>query len=270
MVPITFEVDGQPTHTPMINSMADGVATRFILDTGSTDHVWTRHFVDQLDVESGPTEPGTDHAGASTPTWTVGRATVHVAGVALSVSDVVAIEGPPQFWDWGVGGFLSPQRLTSDFWVMLDLVSDQLSLVALDPSKGSAWIDDAFPGLKHLVLERKSSELLVVDASVEPHVPVATMINTGTEESEFASHAVPRLRGDYEVRGRGASGAETGGQVVADQVLRTGETRIEIPSLLVRETMPEPPGMIGMDTLKNTVLVISPKPNDPVHWLVPR
>lgn len=268
--PISFEVNGQPAHAPMIDARVDGVETCFVLDTGSTDHVWTRRLVGQLDIESLPTEPGTDHAGASTPTWTVGMATVEIGGVALSVSDVVAIDGPPQFETWEVGGFLSPQGLSSDYWVVVDLLADRLSLIDADPSTGSTWIDEAFPDLKHLALERKSADLLVVDTSIEPHGPVATMLNTGTEESEFASRVVPHLLGEHDMRGRGASGAEVSGQVVSGQVLKVGATRFKLPSLLVRDEMPEPPGMIGMDLLKGTLLVISPQPTDPVHWLISR
>ncbi|MGH3467524.1 MAG: aspartyl protease family protein [Gemmatimonadales bacterium] len=266
--PISFEVDGQPAHAPMIDARVDGVETCFIVDTGSTDHVWTRHFVGQLDIESLPTEPGIDHAGASTPTWTVGKATVEIADVALTINNVVAIDGPPQFEAWKVGGFLSPQGLSSDYWVVIDFVADRLSLIDADPLSSSTWIDEAFPDLKHLVLERKSRDLLVVDSSLEPQAPVATMLNTGTEETEFAIHAVPHLLGDHDIRGRGASGAEVSGRVVSGQVLRVGETRFKLPALLIREEMPGPPGMIGMDLLKSTVLAISPEPSDPVHWLI--
>jgi len=94
------------------------------------------------------------------------------------------------------------------------------------------------------------------------------MLNTGTEESEFASEAVPHLRGEHHTRGRGASGAGVRGQVVSDQVLTVGDTRFKIPSLLVREEMPGPPGMICMDLLEGTVLVINPEPDDPIHWLI--
>lgn len=265
---ISFEINGHPAHAPMIVARVGGVETRFILDTGSTGHVWTRRLVGQLDVESVPTKPGTDHAGASTPTWTVGTATVEIGSLSLAVTDVVAIDGPPQFEACEVGGFLSPQGLSSDYWVVVNLIADRLLLVDADPSSSSTWIDEVFPDLNHLALERKSTDLLVVDASIEPQAPVATMLNTGTEESEFASHAVPHLRGRHDTRGRGASGAEVSGQVVPDQVVKVGETRFKLPSLLVREEMPEPPGIIGMDLLKGTVLVISPHPNDPVHWLI--
>jgi hypothetical protein len=266
--PISFEINGHPAHAPMIDARVDGVEARFILDTGSTDHVWTRRLVGQLDIESVPTKPGTDHAGASTPTWTVGTATVEIGGLSLAVTEVVAIDGPPQFEAWEIGGFLSPQGLSSDYWVVVDLIADRILLIDTDPSTGPTWIDEEYPDLTHLALERKSTDLLVVDASIEPQAPVATMLNTGTEETEFASHAVPHLRGDHDIRGHGASGAEVSGQVVPDQILKVGETRFKLPSLLVREEMPEPAGIIGMDLLKGTVLVISPHPNDPVHWLI--
>ena len=186
----------------------------------------------------------------------------------LPVSDVVAIEGPPRLDDLGVGGFLSPQRLSSVYWVAVDLVADRLLLIDADASSVNVWIDDAYPGLQHLSLERKSKELLVVDAAIKPHPPVATMLNTGTEESEFARAAVPHLRGDHHNRGLGVSGAEVAGQVISDQVLEVGEAKFSLPQLLVRDDMPQLQGMIGMDLLRGSVLVISPKADDPIHWLI--
>ena len=80
--------------------------------------------------------------------------------MALTVSDVVAIDGPPQFEEWRVGGFLSPQHLSSTYWVVVDLMADRLSLLEADSSSGWTWIDEAFPDLRHLCLERKSTDLL--------------------------------------------------------------------------------------------------------------
>lgn len=45
-------------------------------------------------------------------------------------------------------------------------------------------------------------------------------------------------------------------------------TEFLVPSLLVRDDMPDPPGMIGMDLLGGSVLMINPDPGEPIHWLV--
>jgi hypothetical protein len=55
-------------------------------------------------------------------------------------------------------------------------------------------------------------------------------------------------------------------QVISDQVLEVGEAKFSLPQLLVRDDMPQLQGMIGMDLLRGSVLVISPKADDPIHW----
>jgi len=75
----------------MVRATVGGVATKVILDTGSSDQVFTREVA------------------------------VDIAGQSFPLHDAVAIPGPPPFAGWGVGGFLSPQHLHPTAWVVLTL-----------------------------------------------------------------------------------------------------------------------------------------------------
>lgn len=225
--------------------------------------------VERAGLEAVPTDPGTDHAGASTPSWAVGEVVIQIGGLQLRVSDVVAIDGPSQFDDWGLGGFLSPQHLHPSAWVVIDLVSDQMGLVEGDTAEISEWLGESFLDLKSLSLVRESPELPIVRAAIQPFPPVATMLNTATENTEVARSVVPGLRGSaYRTHGRGVSGSGVEAQELIDQILEVGGVHFEVPLLLLRDRMPDPPAMIGMDLLAGSVLAIGPTAAEPILWLV--
>src|SRR5687768_7147579 len=70
--PITFDVGDRLVHSPMVHVAVKGVTTKLILDTGSTDHVFTMDLAGRAGLDAEPCEPGTDHAGAPVPSWTLG------------------------------------------------------------------------------------------------------------------------------------------------------------------------------------------------------
>jgi hypothetical protein len=59
------------------------------------------------------------------------------------------------------------------------------------------------------------------------------------------------------------------GSEVKDQVLRVGSAKLPVPSLLIRKEIGVAHGLVGMDLLRGTVLVVSADPSRPVLWLVP-
>src|SRR6187549_2533159 len=126
-VPVVFDVEGGAlVHSPMIHARVGGELTRLILDTGSTDHVLTKPLIDRAGAPTTAAEDGTDHAGASVASWSVGDLAIDVAGVGFDLHDVVAIAPPGPFEAWGIGGFLSPQHLHPTARVLIDLVGDRL------------------------------------------------------------------------------------------------------------------------------------------------
>lgn len=270
--PITFDVADRTVHSPMVGVVINGVATKLILDTGSTAHVLTTELVDKVGLTREPSEPGTDHAGVEVSSWSVGEVSVQVGDLNLPLRDVVSIAGPPPFDGWGVGGFLSPQSLHPSATIVLDFVGNKVGFIEATTAGILEHLKQRFPALNPLVLAREPGESVRVSASVEPFSDVPIMLNTGTSETEFARTAVPGLRGAQpDETGLGISGAEVPGEVAKDQVLVVGGVRLELPVLFVRESMPpeHPDGQVGMDLLSGTVLALSPRLDEPVLWLVP-
>ncbi len=262
-VPITFETeDGTTVHSPMIQATVGGIGTRLILDTGSTDHVLTKELIDRVGVGTEPAEDGTDHAGAAVPSWSVGALEVRIAQRPFVLRDVVAIAAPPPFAAWGVGGFLSPQHLHPSARVLIDLLNDRLVVVEASGGEVDPWLVASLPELRPIVLDRVADEPTVaVLAAIEPFAIVATMLNTGGRQTEFASSAVPGLRGTGDGRGgTGVGGGKVVGSDAGEHVLLVGDARIPVPRLVVRDEMDGPPGLVGQDVLRGTALICSADP----------
>jgi len=270
-VPIRFDVGDGVTHAPMVDVVVAGHRTRLILDTGSTDHVITMALVLTAGLRHEPGEPGTDHAGASVESWSVGDLEVVIDGVVFALHDVVAITGPTPFEGWGIGGVLSPQHLHPSASVIVDLIADRLILVDGQDADIAAWLRARTLDRVALPLDRDPSEATpIVSAAIEPYRPVATMLNTGGRGTEFAISAVPGLSGVAPADlGKGVGGDPVLGTVVAGRTLRVGDARFPVARLLVRDEIDTAQGLIGMDVLRGTVLMLSADRRRPVWWLVP-
>jgi hypothetical protein len=270
---ISFEIPGRTTHAPMVRASIGGVSTRLIVDTGCTDHGLTMALVREIGLPAEPGEAGTDAAGASVESWALGDLPVTIGEVTLPLERFVAFEGPPPFEGWGIGGFLSPQHLHPSANVILDLAGDELTIVEGEPTEIGAELSARHPDLRPLWLDRERGDTTVlVRAAIEPCAPVATMLDSGGKATEFAEPAVPGLAtGELVGGGRGVSGAQSQGSMVADRVLVAGDARIPVPRLFVR-----PPfnaaceGLVGMDLMRGTVLMVGADLDRRVLWLVPR
>ena len=275
-VPIVFEVvDGTAVHSAMVDARLGDVATRLILDTGSTDHVLTKALIDAVVLPIEPAEPGIDHAGAAVPSWSVGEVVVEIGGVALDLHSVIAIEGPPPFVGWGIGGFLSPQSLHPSAWTVIDLADDRLVLIEASDHALDSWLAERHPWLRKLRLPRVPDvSTVVIRAAIDPGDEVDTLLNTGGRSTEASSDVVP-VDPDTEVQhgGSGLSGAGVMGRRVGPRALRVGGNpgaRVAIDDLVVRDGMEDPPAMVGSDVLRGTVVVVAADTGCDVRWLLPR
>jgi hypothetical protein len=272
--PIGFDVPGATSHAPMIDARIGGVATRLILDTGSDTHVLTIELARAAGLPAVPGDAGTDHAGASIESWTLGKVSARIGDLALVLDDAMAITGPAPFEGWGVGGFLSPQQLHPTASAVLDLADDTFVLVDPegDPDAMATWLADRSPTLTAMSISRVPGEATpVVNASIEPFPPVPAMLNTGGRGTEFAAAAVPGLSGIEPDRlGHGVGGSAVRGSLVVDRTLRVADATVALSELLVRDRIDSILGLIGMDVLRGTVLVVSRDDREPITWLVPR
>ena len=179
--------------------------------------------------------------------------------------------GPAPFAGWGVGGFLSPQHLHPTAHVVIDLDADRLIMLDGPDAAVEAWLRARRPDLMFLGLERGADEATpVVSASIEPFAPVATMLNTGGRGTEFAIAAVPDLVGTVQGdTGKGVGGGPVVGTVVEDRILRVGDVRLPVQRLLIRDEIDTMLGLVGMDVLRGTILVVAADRSRPVRWQVP-
>ena len=271
--PITFAVPGDTTHAPMVHASVNGVATKLILDTGCTDHILTMELVARAGLSVQPGEEGTDAAGASVESWSIGSLPITIGDRTLPLDNVVAFHGPEPFEGWGIGGFLSPQHLHPTANVILDLAGDELTIVEGDAGVLGAELAARFPNLQPIWLDRAPGDTTVlIHASVEPHPEVVTMLDSGGKATQFSDTAIPGLATDsLEAAGRGVSGTQVHGSVVTDQALRVGDATLPLPRLFVRPaSSAAAPGLVGMDLLRGTVLMVATDLDRRVLWLVPR
>lgn len=270
-VPITFQVGDQVTHVPMVLATLRGLTAKFILDTGSSDHVFTRELAGRAGLPAEPGQPGIDASGASVPSWMLGDLDVDIADHSFELRDVVAIDGPPPFEGWGVGGFLSPQHLHPTAWVVLDLAGERLILLDGDELEVAAWLTARSTDLRLLRLERLAGDrTILVRAALAPFDAVATLLDSGGKSTEFVAAAVPGIDGGVLVTsGRGVGGGEIVGSVIEGQALVVGDATVAVPRLVVREAMDDHDGLVGMDVLRGTILTVRADLAQPVFWMVP-
>ncbi len=270
---LTFSTDdGTTTHAPMVLAEVGGVSTRLICDTGASEHVLTVDLARRAGLRLEADEPGTDAAGDAVPSWRIDHAEASVAGWQLPLDGAPAIEGPPPFSGWGIGGFLSPQALHPSAWVVLDLASQALSVVDDPPDAILADVQRRHPSLHPVHLARDGSDTtILVQAAVEGHPEVLTLVDSGARSTSFVAGALPgmTLAGDA-VSGRALGGRQMRAGVVEGARLQVGDAALRIGSLFVTaEAHGGVQGVIGMDLLRGTVLVVAADPERPVTWFVP-
>lgn len=271
--PIVFTAtDGSTVHSPMINARVGGAEMLFVLDTGSEVHLLTKELADELGLQLAEGEEGVDHSGATMPSWTAGDVRVRVGEHELTLGDVVVIPAPAPFPGRGIGGILSPQGLEPTAWAVVDLVRDELLVIAAGLDELASWLAKRSPELTTIRLDRDGkTPTPVVRAAIKPFAETEVMLNTGGRGTEFDVTAVPELEaGDAERLGGGVSGSDVMGSLGGEQILAVGGAELHVPRLALRERMPYPYGLVGMDVLRGTVLACNSDPGGRVFWQVPR
>jgi len=272
--PIRFVArSGEPVHAPVVLATIGAIHTRLVLDTGSDVHLVTRELAEAAGLALTDGDVGTDHAGTELDSWLVGDVPLTLdestpSAAEIDLHDVVAIPAPAAFIERGIGGILSPQRLHRSAFAIIDEVDDELVLLDTGAEGVRRWVLDRHPGLAVLVLERAPGDARpIVDAAIEPHAPVPVLVNSGGRHTEFEPATVPGLAGGSPERiGVAVSGADVLGAEAGSQVLALGGARVAVPSLKLRTGMDDPPGMLGQDLIRGTVVAVGPDPATPVLW----
>jgi hypothetical protein len=272
--PISFELaSGGTTHAPLIEAAVGGAApARYVLDTGSDVHLINEDLADELGLAKEPGEEGTDHGGASVPSWDVGDVAFEISGAVLTLRGVVAIPAPAPFKTGGIRGILAPQLLHPTAWAVIDLVADEFMLLEATDDEVVAILESGSPTLRTLTLARDRDEQnVVVGASIDGFAEVAALLDTGGKATEFSAGALPGLAAATAVRlGGGVSGTDYHGGSIGAHTLMVGGHRIPIADLRLREQIHGPQGIVGMDVLRGTILACAADAARPVFWQLPQ
>lgn len=261
----------------MVAAQVRGIPTKLIIDSGATEHVLTIDLAKQAGLTYRVGDPGTDVAGSAVPSWNVDETTVDLSGKTVALSVLAAVEGPQPFAEWGVGGFLSPQRLMPEATVVLDLITNRLLVLDGAAEAVRAHLSARYEGSLLVAGVRHSSGTLGVTLSVLPFDPVVAIFDTGADGTEVAAIAVAADGLPPVASGRGVGGTVIEVGELPEQVVRVGEARFALPVLSVRDRIPTPEGakddevphaLIGMDLMKGTVLAIAPEHDGSVWWFV--
>lgn len=276
-VPLGYDVGDRSVHCPMVDALVGGVATKLIVDTGATDQVFTLDLVDRVGLPYTAGEPGTDVTGAPIASHDVGRVEMSLGGVSMPLEDVITIEGPPPFAGWGVGGFLSPQRLLPHATVVLDLIDDRLLVIDGSAEAVRSYLDADFDRHTRLAGARHAAGTLGVRARVEPHEEVVALFDSGAASTDASAAAVGGQAPLAEMAGFGVGGGGVEAGRMPDRTLAVATARFHVPVLGVRSAIPAPDGapadeapqvMIGMDVMRGSALAIPPRASGLLWWYV--
>ncbi|HUR17303.1 MAG TPA: aspartyl protease family protein [Candidatus Limnocylindrales bacterium] len=257
-LPLSYELaSGGTTHSPLTYVSVGGLEpARFVLDTGSDVHLFNEDLADELGLDKQPGEEGTDHSGATMPSWSVGDVPAAMGNVPLLLRDVIAIPAPPPFPGFGIRGILSPQHLHPTAIAVMDMANDELLLVEASDEEVLDFLRDRLPGIEVQRLGRDpDSGAVVVRAGIEGYPEVRAVLDTGGKETEFTVSAVPGLIArEMQRLGAGVSGGGYEGGFVGPHTLLLGGARLSVPDLAVREQIHDVDAIVSMDALRGTVI----------------
>ena len=276
---LTFDVPGRELRCPMVTATIAGCTTQLIVDTGATSHLLTTDLVRRAGLHLTAAAPGRDVAGDPVPSWTVGDVLVEVEDSSVMIRDVVAIDGPEPFREWGVGGFLSPQTVSDDATVLLDLVLNRIDILGDESATVLADLVRRFDDYVLLEGARHAAGTIGIRTRVPPAPPVVAIFDTGAAETQIARAALDtEVNGTMSAGGKGVGGSGFEVTILKNQHLEVGATAIRVPELAVRDEIPAPDdaadgelplALIGMDVLHSTALAIAPTGVGSVWWFVP-
>lgn len=263
----------------MVTATIAGCTTQLIVDTGATAHLLTTDLAQRAGLHLTAATPGRDVAGDLVPSWRVGDVPVDLESSSIMLQEVVAIDGPEPFRDWGVGGFLSPQALAVDATVLLDLATDRIDIVGDESATAVADLVRRFDNSVLLEGTRHAAGTLGIHVRVPPARPVVAIFDTGAAETEFAADALETtVDGVVRLSGKGVGGSEIRVTILKDQDLDIGTVQLRVPNLGVRDEIPAPHdaaeseiprALIGMDVLRGTAIAITTPDQGSVWWCVP-
>lgn len=244
---------------PRINVKVNGTSAEMLLDTGSSHHVLTRPFAQANGIVASEERSGLLRA----------RQFRLKAGRADFVIDDAIVLSPP-FDEEGWGGILSPQSLLPAATVVLDFRNRVFYLLRGTRASTDSWLAEKYDSLRRTTLAREGTEInaVLVRGGQCGRAPVLLDIDSGIGRSRLSRK---QLRGTALHPGGksiDALGNVTLTEVARGQSVCFGDLRFDSVDLVAITETPSSEsaadaisGSIGMDILRQTVLVIPPVPS---------
>lgn len=253
-VPITWGGD-----IPMVDSKVRDGQTKFVVSTSSSYHTLTKTFATTVRAPVSTTRKTTKVHGVSADVERVeGVVSVTSSDAQWRLQDVVASDS--QALDpRGVGGFLVPQRLTSNTeHVVLDFPGSAVTLVAGNPDLFAEWFTGKFGEAKRVPMHRDEDGLLYVDATIADGDTRRVLLDSGVARTRLSADAL----GTEVEGGACVSGADLlveclpGVEATVDSVEFAGDERGPVEAIAIANPPAGADGALGMDVLRNCVIAI--------------
>jgi hypothetical protein len=264
-VELTFEVKGKTLPVPMVSAVVNGLPTTLIVDTGASNNVLTTQFASANHIPLEAVQ-GTaiGHADEALEAKKAVGVRLAIGSLEREPPDVVAVHGPPPFEQFGIGGFLSPQNFASSGFVVLDLPAKRMMFLDGAPEGLGAWVAAHYSGTVTPVKREKLRSSREADArkifllaGVDPGTPTLSEMDTGGSNTEFAASYIGMAKGgSADNSGISVSGQVVAGTMVKDQTVFFGGMKFGSTDILVRPKMEGFQGLLGIDILRNLVLII--------------
>lgn len=267
--PLRFELNGRRFPSPLIDAIIAGRSTTLLVDTGATHHVVARWLATELSLPlTSAGDAATDHAGQAIPVARLENASFSLPGWgAVPVPVLLVIPVPDILQRMGIGGFLSPQALSSEGRaVILDLRAGSMTdapideaLRRLDVSTGATA---PFSALRACGGGSVEGTQLVAQATIEGIAAEVKIDSGATHSSLFAERgAGKRLSG----RASGSTSAYAASGRYTVPTLRGAHFKLGAFEMTADvDILPKTPesscasdGYLGMDVLRSCVLVLA-------------
>ena len=194
-VDLEMAINNKPFPLPIVHGTVAGVPTLFLVDTGANAHIlagWIARKAQLTTRAFGDT--GVDHAGHTIETRRAPHPQVHIDNWGdLPDEPMLVTDIPEAVARLGIGGFLSPQQLTSDdVSLVIDFQKSEMrqvrhgdaldapgSALALDAPRACVDKDSPLQGLA-----------FVVKADIEGHA-ADLLVDTGAHHSDLLATSKP-------------------------------------------------------------------------------
>ncbi len=266
-VDLEFSLGTKPFPLPIVHGTVAGVPTLFLVDTGANAHILSGYLARKAQLTTRAFgDTGVDHAGHAIDTRRATHPHVHIDNWGdLPDEPILVTDVPDAVIKLGIGGFISPQQLSSDdLSIVLDFQKSEMrelkrgdtidaagSVLAIDPPRACTDEDSPLRGLA-----------FVLKASIEGN-DVQLLLDTGAHHSDLLAQSKParelRARSEPSKEAVYAASGKVTPRTVHDAHIHVGALEVTRDVDLIpggEDDFCPRDGVLAMDVLKKCVITI--------------